>query len=497
MKINPLVIPAIAFLLSTQNMQGQIEEEGKESTTYSIEATGTAASGETTPFWLVSNKYGITPLEAGNGTFRAGVFHNQTFGDGFRWAAGADLVAVAPRSRNVYVHQLYAELGYKSLLLSIGSKERYNSIIDKRLSSGDMVLSPNARPIPEINFSIPHFTTVPYTGGWLQVKGDFAVGRSFDKDYLKDYTSAAATAINYVNDVLWHHKSGYLRIGDTENSFPLFGILGLAHWAQWGGTTNTTGQRQPQSLKDFARVVVGKEGGENATSSDQINVLGNHYGSYYFALGYDIPEAGKIEAYHQHYFDDKSGMEFANGMDGLWGIGFESRQTPWLKKVVIEHLNTRNQSGPLHFITFDHDKRPGRGGGSDNYYNNGEYKTGATYFNRALGNPLLTSPEYNNNGRLGFMNNRVVAWHLGAEGDLSPQVAYRLLLTSMKGWGQALVPFLDTKSTVSAQAEITYAHPRLNGWEFGGAAAFDTGGMLEKNAGFTLSFRKQGILKKW
>lgn len=498
MKIKFLPVTVLLVTYSFVSAFAQTNEEKNGSTTYNLEAIGTVASGEQTPFWIVSNRYGAIPLEAANGLARAGVFHDQQFGNGFKWTAGLDIVSTAPRDNNLFIQQAYAEIGYKSLLLGIGSKERYNSIVDKRLSSGDMVLSPNARPIPEINFSIPHFAIVPFTKGWLQVKGDFAIGRSFDKDYLKEYTSGANNTITYVDNVLWHHKSGFLRIEDTENNFPLFGIVGLTHWAQWGGTsTNSEIGKQPQSVKDFMRVIVGKEGGKGSTPSDSINVLGNHYGSYYFSLGYKLADFGTVQAYHQHYFDDKSGMEFANKHDGLWGIELETKQLIWLRKVVVELLTTKHQSGPMHFINFDHDKYSGRGGGADNYYNNGEYTTGVSYFNRGLGSPIITSPEYNKNGRLGFMNNRVESWHLGAEGDISQQVAYRLLLTHMKGWGRAGYPLLDTKSSFASLIEVTYKHPNLKGWEFTGAAAFDTGDMLEKNSGFSLNIRKQGILKNW
>lgn len=493
--INRIVLLTVSSCLT---VTAQTQDGKNGSTTYQLEAAGSVASGEKTPFWIVSNRYGVVPLETANGLTRAGVFHHQQLGNGLLWTAGADLAAVEPRKRNIYIQQLYAEIGYKSLLLSIGSKERYNSIFDRRLSSGDMVLSPNARPIPEINLGIPHFVLVPFTKGWLQVKGDFAFGRSFDKDYLKEYTSQAARPVTYNDNVLWHHKSAFFRLEDTRNDFPLFGIIGLTHWAQWGGTsTDPKIGKQPQTLKDFMRVIVGSEGGEGSTLSDMINVLGNHYGSYYFLLGYKLPGFGVAQAYHQHFFEDKSGMEFANRYDGLWGIELATEQLPWLRKVVIEFLTTKHQSGAMHFINFDHDKYSGRGGGADNYYNNGEYTTGVSYFNRGLGSPILTSPEYNGNGKLGFANNRVESWHLGAEGDLSRQVSYRVLLTHMKGWGKAHQPFLNTKSSFASLFEVTYVHPALSGWTFTGSAAFDTGDMIEKNAGFSFGVRKQGILKNW
>ena len=188
-------------------MGGRAQETGSpEATSYRAEIAGSVASGDHTPFWMVSNRYGIVPLEANNGYLKAGVFHDQTFGDGFRWGAGLDVVAAVPRYRNFYIQQLYAELGYKCLLLSVGSKERYTSLWDSRLSSGDLTHSTNARPIPEVNISIPEFTVVPLTNGWAQVKGDFAIGRSFDKAYLSDFTGGGQT---YVDNMLWHHKSAY------------------------------------------------------------------------------------------------------------------------------------------------------------------------------------------------------------------------------------------------------------------------------------------------
>ena len=471
-----------------------VAQEEQEATSYRAELFGSAASGDNTPFWMVSNRRGIVPLDANNGYLRAGAFHEQSFGRDFRWSAGLDIVATAPRYHNVFIQQAYAEIGYRCLLLSVGSKERYTSLWDRQLSSGDLVYSTNARPIPEVNLSIPEFTPVPGTRGWMQVKGDFAVGRSFDKGYLEHATNERQT---YVDNVLWHHKSLYVKIQDTKGGFPLSGVIGVQHWAQWGGTSsNPRIGKQPQSIKDLLRVICGSEGGGDATSSDQINVLGNHYGSYDFKLTYSRPE-WQLSAYYQHFFDDKSGMIFVNGTDGLWGAQLDLPRSRWLSKVVVEYLVTRDQSGPFHFIDFDHEAHPGVGGGNDDYYNNSEYTTGASYFNRSIGSPLITSPEYNGDGSVGFKNTRVRDWHLAAEGELSPRVSYRLLVSGMNNWGRHMMPFLKRKRSASGLVDITYRHPRLQGWTFTGSLAADTGSMYGDNIGFSLKVAKRGVLRKW
>lgn len=469
---------------------------GPNETVYRATLFGSAATGDQTPFWMASNRYGVVPLEAGNGYLRAAVFHRQAFGKGFSWGAGLDGVAVMPRRRNVYVQQLYGELGYKCLLLRIGSKERAAlSDLDRNLSTGDVIQSWNARPIPEVNLSIPEFTVIPGLKGWVQFKGDFAIGRSFDKDYLEHFAAANQT---YINQVLWHHKSLFVRIRDTRGDFPLSATLGLEHVAQWGGTsTDPEIGKQPQSLKDFIRVMAGRGGGSDATLSDQINVLGNHQIAYHFELAYTT-DSWLLRGYHQHIAADKSGVEFSNGTDGLWGLQLDLPHFTWLNRVLFEHFTTMNQSGPFHYIDFDHDKHPGRGGGGDNYYNNGEYRTGHSYFNRGIGSPLVPSPEYNRDGTLGFKSTRVKDWHFGAEGHLSRQVAYRVLLTFMDSRGTPYAPFLKKKTGVSGLLDITYTHPKLAGWTFVGSLAADKGEVLrEKSVGFSLGVSKRGVLKRW
>jgi hypothetical protein len=479
------------LLALTLSSAARAEDEPRQ-IGYQTEMFASAASGSYTPFWMVSNRYGMVPLTAGNGYLSAGMFYRQRFGNGFRWSAGADLAAATPRYRNVFVRQLYAEMTYRSLAFVLGSKEENLSLWDKDLSSGDMVRSANARPIPEARISIPAYIPVPGTGKWLQFKGHFAVGRSFDTDYLTLFTRSSQAV--FVKDVLWHYKSLFLRTASPEGGFPLSLELGVQHGAQWGGeSTNPKIGKQPLSLADFARIVLGMGGGAGATASDRINVLGNHYGSYDFKLSWQGAH-WTASAYHQRFFDDKSGMIFGNSWDGLWGIQLQLPGLPWLRKIVVESLDTRHQTGPMHFIEFDHSKHPGVGGGDDDYYNNIEYLAGLSHFGRSIGSPLLPSPEYNTDGDVLFKNTRVRDWHIGLSGELSPQWSYRMLLTLMDSWGRHAYPFLDNKTGVSGLLEVAWRPAGLAGWSFTGSVGVDAGVIFDRSLGFGLCVAKRGIL---
>lgn len=477
-------------------------------TLYYIVCSGGAADGQT-PFWMTSQTYGRMPTDISSvgGYTQVGVQHAGALPGHWRWGAGLSLVAAAPRiRRNVFVQEAFAELVYRDrIALSMGSREGscdealgYPAGPDPTLSSGDLLLSTNARPIPEINIYTPRFMAVPLTGGWLHAGGYFAMGRSFDTEYLR---AAIAADRHYVQDVLWHRKALYLRVKDPRpQPLPLSFTLGIRHVAQWGGTSTLPKMgRQPQSLKDFARIVLGQAGGSDATVSDQINVLGNHYGTYDFRLDY-VGAHFAVGAYYQHFWEDRSGIEWYNGLDGLAGLRIDLHTFPYVNRLVVEHLSTMNQSGPFHFIQYDHRKYPGYGGGADNYYNNGEYTTGASYFGRAIGSPLLISPTYNADGAPGFRHNRIRAWHFGAEGGIAGPWTWRTRLSTIRSFGTPYAPTLKPLNNTSVRIDVCYALPdrhasRPSGWEFTATLAADRGDLLGNHNGFGLTISRSGILK--
>jgi len=471
----------------------------QDSLNYRIAFFGSASDGKYTPFWMTSNTYGMVPLQPNNGYIRGDISWNHSFLNGIKLEAEVDVVTAAKHTSSFWFHQLYAAASYRNISFFVGAKEQYYSMLDKNLSSGDMTYSTNARPIPEINFAFPNYTDLPFTKGYIQFKCDFAVGKSFDNDYtLRTKIPDAKYAI----DILWHHKSLFFKWEDPNDRIPFWGVIGLDNAAQWAGWTTygdpkkNPNTKNPNTFRDFIRIVLNERGGEEASLGEQINALGNHVGTYNIKIGFKDKKF-QTALYKQHFYEDKSGLELANWRDGIWGGELTLFNQSFLQKVVLEYLQTTNQSGPLHFLYYDPILYPNaRGGGSDNYYNHGIYYCGWSYFGRAIGNALLTSPEYNEGNQLNFRNNRVKSIHLGLSGKISDEFSYRMLCTEMYGWGTHLRPFLKRKDNLSSLIECIYNPKKLNGWQIGLQASFDKGDLYGNNYGGSLKISKTGFIGK-
>ena len=466
----------------------------QDTLTYRLDVLGSAGSGDYTPFWITSGTYGTVPIKQNNGYIRGDLKWKYSLSNDIKIEAEADILTAANHSSTFWVQQLYAAVSYRNIYFYLGAKERYSSMLDKNLSSGDMTYSTNARPIPEINISFPNYTTVPYTKEYLKFKADFAFGKHFDNDYIRRIKQPNA---NYAVNILQHHKSLLFKWEDPSGLFPFYGIMGLEHAAQWGGWTSFQNfGNNPSSFKDLIRIILCRNGDSRAIEGEQINILGNHLGTYNFKLGYKNKHF-YTALYKQHLYDDNSGLELANWRDGLYGGEVCFFNQPFLQKIVLEYLQTTNQSGPMHFLEYDKKLYPNsRGGGADNYYNNYVYASGWSYFGRGIGNPLLTSPEYNEDKSLSFNNNRIKAIHLGLEGNITSELYYRTLFTGKYGWGTSFKPFRERKDNFSSLIECIYKPEKFDGWKIALQAAFDKGSFYGDNFGGTIKISKAGVLGK-
>lgn len=460
---------------------------------YSAEVSASFSTGAHTPFWLVNNRFGLSSIEKNSGYVRAGLFHDarRRYDKKVSWGAGVDLAAAWNFTSPFIVQQLYADLRYRCLELSVGSKERTSGFNNPRLSSGNMLFSTNARPIPQARIAIPEYVSVPLTRNWLAVKGYLSYGFFTDDRWQKDF---AKSTRRYTEHVLFHAKGGYLRIAQPEvMPFELEG--GLEMGAQFGGKAFNGDQviDMPNGIKDWIKVLYPSSGGSDTPLGEQTNVYGNHTGDWNFRLSW-VPRDSEWSArlYYDHFFEDHS-MMFLDytWRDMLLGYEMTFPKNPVVSTLVYEYLYTKDQAGPVYW---DHTPEiPEQVSGRDDYYNHGIYNAWQ-HWGMGIGNPLIISPIYNQNGYIGFRHNRVKGHHLGWEGEPLPWLSYRVLLSYTRSWGTYGSPTGEIARNFNTLIETTFTPSRLPGWQATLSVATDGGAMLGPSFGMMLSIKKTGWL---
>ena len=456
---------------------------------YSVESTTGFSNGEQSPFWLISNKQGLSSLKKNNSYLRIGLFHPSDPHKKFTLAYGLDLAAAVHYTSSFIVQQAYLDLHYKVLEASLGSKERWGEMKNQQLSSGGLMHSGNARPIPQVRIGIPQFVAVPYTQGWLQIRGHVAYGIFTDDVWQKDFI---ATGQKHTEHVLYHSKALFWRIG-KEHLTPFIYEGGLEMSAQFGGNSISGNHitDMPNHPLDFLRVFIPSGGDKSTPLGEQTNVYGNHLGSWHSSLAY-TREEWKIRAYFEHYFEDHSMMFLEYGWkDGLAGVEITLPKRMMVQQIVLEYMTSRDQSGPVYNDT--NDVIPEQISATDNYYNHGIY-TGWQHWGMGIGSPLMLSPIYNKDGSISFKNNRLESTHLGVSGSLTREVSYRLLYTRTKSWGTYSNPAPEVLTDTYLLWEMNYQPKQLKTWRFSASLGIDRGDMTGTNSGILLSIRKTGHL---
>ena len=454
---------------------------------YSVEANIIAGGGEYTPFYLMNNRGGTVSFTPNTGYLRAAVIQDIDTSRRFSYGFGLDAMTSYNDDIPGYVQQAYAELRFLALGLMVGSKEEYSLLWDKALSSGGWVWSGNSRPIPQVRVGIPDFVNFPWTHGTIQIKGELAYGRLVDDKYQRQIHGLN---MEYATGMLYHRKYLLLRFGKTSRHY--YGIVGIDMAAHFGGKVYRDEKlyiQFPCDIMQYFKVFIPLAGDDNAPSVDQVNVTGNHLGSYLFAVGTRQKNwEGRI--YYEHPFDDHSGMIFRNKFDGLWGIEYRSKQAyPIVGGVVVEFLETRDQSGP--FLWDQTQQIPIQVSAGDNYY---DHLKGWVHRGHTMGTPFITSPGYNADGYMKTKNNRVEALHIGIDGYITSEFDYRFLFSFQQGWGTPYIPFPKIQREFSALIESNYKPKSLQGWKFGLSVAVDAGSLIGNNWGIQFGIKKSGRL---
>lgn len=442
---------------------------------YEIGLMGNLSSNTNVPFWMFANTNGIFP-NTSNAVFNVAIYSGKSKSKNkiaFTYK-GAITEYLANNKHHILINELFGSLHYKNVRLDIGVKQQ--DILWNGLSStnGNILFSNNARAFPGYNFKLIKYIKLPFAKKWLSIKGNYG-------DFLLNDKRIVSNARLHIKSLFFKYKlSDRLEL-----------ITGLNHYAQWAGTSSIYG-KQPTGINNYLRIVTGSTGGSEALEGDQINVLGNQLGTYLLQFNY----AGKNNNWNffwSHPFEDRSGRELMNYPDGLYGFYMDFKKpTATISHVLIEMTYTKHQSGDATHYTDENGSHAASG--MDNYFNNGVYQSGWTYFGNMVGSPYFTTNPMDENGNTpGIIvgDNRLLAFNIGFRGTIK-SVPYKAILSHTTYFGWFENEYSPKPIQFSGLLEINI--PKLPNFPFfiTVGTAFDTGTYSSSKIGGFLKISKIG-----
>ncbi len=374
----------------------------------------------------------------------------------------------------VILQQLWGEVKFRGVFLYAGLRDFRPSLLNERLSSGDLIESGNSRNIPQARIGFIDFQNIPFTNGWVQIQGEVAYAKSTDGDWVKNRFNYYN---NHINLGWWYnYKRCYFR---TKPSQPFSITVGLQAAAQFNGNVywyNRQGVNHKTLIKPFKlRSLI-----DVALMKNDVNYYeGNHLGAWDFQARYRFRNNSELKAYFSWLWEDGSGIGKMTGMDGLWGLEWKAAKTDApLSGAVLEAIIFTNHGGPIHYTPSDYDQTTLDGHksqGNDNYYNNQEYN-GYAIYGMAIGSPMFISPVYNTNGAVTrFNNNRFWGIHGAVEGQMFPRVRYRAMASFRRFFGSPQIPAITPTHNVSAFFETEWLVSQIPGLKLAAQLGLDYG----------------------
>ncbi len=465
---------------------------------YELEAGTFLSTSNSTPFWMRTNQYGEVPLESQVFTLRGQVKKEyQLYNDDntkrrFSYGYGVRAVGNVGRINQVVLSEAYAKIRYGAFEFYAGRRKETVGLADSTLSAGSYIWSGNALPIPKIQISIPNYTPI-LKNGLIAIKGNYSHGWFGSAEHVKNY--------------LLHQKSLYIRLGKPDWRLRFHG--GFNHQVQWAGRPavpfvhHLTGKLVTQygnNLEAYLNIVTGLPinyaDGTYYTGGGTYgegNRGGNHLGTLDLAMEYNSSDAN-ILLYRQSIYEDGSLYSLGNIKDGLNGIAFTRKNaSQGILKVVVEYLYTAHQGGQYpasHAATVIPELR-----GVDDYFNNGVYRDGWTYKDQTIGSPFLTSLKYitgitpslpENRDFSSFVaNNRVKAFIVGIQSRIQ-----KVDLTTRVSFSENLGTYRNPFEVNQTSLQQLVSFP-LQAYTVQTGIAYDQGGLLEENLGFSLSVKRK------
>lgn len=474
------------YILSLVLILGVCPAFSQRAFEYNASLSGEIATGRL-PFWQSVNRYGLVP-ESNGAALNAGIFSDFNSKHKIRLAYGVSAAGYLSKYENkIFIDQLYTSFQWTKLRLDLGMihpDTEYNGLSS---TNGNIVNSANARTLPGYNLRT-EYIFVPLCKEVLSFKFNWG-----------DYTMIDD---RFVDRPRLHNKSLFVRIKPHRH---LEIILGIEHWAQWAGKSPLYG-KQPSSFRDYVRIVCAKEGGQGATVSDSVNALGNHLGREHIRINY-LADDYTLTFYHDIPFEDASGTDFRSFPDGTYCFYYGSKhRQSWITDVMYEFYYTKYQSGSLHDrpLTPEEIEQTGLSssdrkilGGRDNYFNNGEYRSGWTAYGRTIGSPFIIPYQRNQEGFVpGVYNNRIIAHYLGIQGQAFRQIPYKLRLSYTLNYGTYSNPLPEIPRQFSFGLETRLLSNKNLPLDINCGIFGDFGQLFPHTVGLSISFTYKEILIK-
>lgn len=442
----------------------------KDSIIYDVELSALASSGRYAPFLLQSNRNGN--ISAAPHSANASVYIGKPATRPHRWYDYDFGVEYTVRydyhkKLNYYFNQLYAHTRLYIIDITAGITPYSQGPQDPELSSGGLLFSNNAMPMPRISIGIDEWRAFPGFYGFLEFKGGITHGWFIDNTGVRK---------SYL-----HHTFAGARVG---GKLPFHLSYEFHHAAQWGGYSEQYGDLG-NNFKAFGNALLAKSGGNMA--NDQLNAQGNHIGSQILTLELN-GSTWTAKLYWQNLSEDGPIKFMTNSMniyDGLWGFNLTLHKWPFINGFTYEFLNTTDQSGPYH------DKDGLVYGGNDSYFRNSVYINGWNYFMRTIETPYITSPLYNENGELMTLNNRVQMHFAGIKGDIYGY-RYRVMGSYCMNYGQYKAPLSNHNTALLL--EVKKQFKKAWGIEVGLTFSADIGNQFGNSYGGMITIGKRGLI---
>jgi hypothetical protein len=397
-----------------------------------IQALGGYTTPGLVPFWLRSNQYGSIPLDGASLSLIGSARKDYDLPKDkiFDWGASFEGRANLGQGSNLILVEGYGKIRLGIFEFRAGRSKEIMGLCDTLLTSGSYIVSGNNLGIPKVEVSVREFFVIPGLGQLFAFKGNFVHG------WMGTLPLGATSWSRYEEgdtiqlESYLHQTSLYGRLGKPSWKLKLYG--GFNHQVVWGHEQDYYNEDYTLSpIETYFYVITGKK---YSNSSIQEERQGNHLGSIDIGFEYEF-DGVKLFLYRQNFYEAGALAHLANIQDGLNGISLENKQNTWKQglwqKLLFEFLYTKNQAGQPQSPYTPSPYEP--------YFNHGQYIEGWSYNGTGLGTPFITTrsdirDELPSAPKEYFINNRLIAFHIGCEGDIK-QFNYLLKVSWSQNYG--------------------------------------------------------------